>query len=123
MIADLEVEPDDQWMAVSDSTDDVWIYRLKDGALLRTLHHKAGSHLIDIEISPDKQHMLCSNLSWTGDYTPVWSTKTWKEVAKIGIPMTQARWDGPNKLSSTPGRQIRHRTNHLRPRASSHGTP
>jgi WD40 repeat protein len=103
MVFDIEVEPDDHWLAVSDDTDDVWIYSTKDGKLLRTLHHRRGSHLIDIEISPDKQHILCSNMSWTGDYTPVWSTKTWKEVAKLGIPMTQTVWDAPNSLEYAGG--------------------
>src|SRR5437016_933255 len=98
LIFDIEIEPDDQWMAVSDDTDDVWIYRIGDGKLLRTLHHKPGSHLIDIEISPDKGHILCSNTNWTGDYSPIWSTKTWKEVGRLGIPMTEKMWDGPNTI-------------------------
>ena len=102
-IYDIEIEPDDQWMAVSCSTDDVWIIRIADGKVLRTLHHRPGSHLVDIEISPDRTQMLCTNTSWEGDYTPVWSTKTWKEIAKIGIPMTQSFWDGPNGLEYAGG--------------------
>jgi hypothetical protein len=102
-ILDVEIEPNDQWLAVSDGTDDVWIYRISDGKLLRTLHHKPGSQLIDIEISPDQSHIVCTNTNWTGDYTPVWSTKTWKEVAKIGIPMTKTFWDGPSSLEYAAG--------------------
>ena len=102
-IVDIEIEPNDQWLAVSADTDDVWIYRISDGKLLKTLHHRPGSHLSDIEISPDKGHIVCTNLSYAGDYTPVWSTKSWREVAKIGIPMSNTFWDTPNGLEYAAG--------------------
>ncbi len=102
-VVDIEIEPNDKWLAVSAATDDVWIYRISDGKLLRTLHHKPGSHLVDIEISPDKGHIVCSNVSYEGDYTPVWSTKSWHEVAKIGIPMTKSFWDTPGNLEYAAG--------------------
>jgi WD40 repeat protein len=93
-IYDVEVAPNDEWMAVSASSDDIWIYSL-DGKLLRTLHHKKGSHLVDIEISPDGQSMVCTNQSLEGDYCPVWSTETWKETAKVGTWVTPTFCNAP----------------------------
>src|SRR5689334_18739282 len=78
-IYDIEVAPNDQWMAVSNSSDNIWIYTLQ-GKLLRTLHHKKGSHLVDIEISPNGKLLVCNNMDYAGGYGPLWSTSTWKEV-------------------------------------------
>jgi WD40 repeat protein len=93
MIYDIEVVPGDQWMAVTDSSDNIWIYSLQ-GKLLHTLHHKAASHLVDVEISPDGKTLACSNQN-DGDVCPVWSTTTWKEIAGVGTPVTRGFFDPP----------------------------
>jgi len=97
IIYDIEIAPNDQWMAVSCSTDDIWIYTLS-GKLLRTLHHKSGSHLVDIEISPDGRFLACSNPNQIGDYCPVWSTSTWKEVAHVGVPVNPTFYNSPGGI-------------------------
>lgn len=102
MIYDVEFAPSDQWMAVSDSSDNIWIYDLQ-GKLLRTLHHKTGSHFVDIEISPDGKYLVATNQSFTGDYCPVWSTATWKEVSKIGVWATKNFCDPPASIEFAGG--------------------
>ena len=101
-IVDIEIAPSDQWMAVSAATNDIWIYDLK-GNLIRTLHHKAGAHLTDIEISPDGKTIACANLNYNGDYCPVWSTNSWKEIAKVGNWITKSFCDPPNSIEYTSG--------------------
>ena len=92
VIYDIEIAPNDQWMAISNSSDNVWIYTLQ-GKLLRTLHHKSGSHLVDIEISPNGKFLACTNVNFNGDYSPVWSTSSWKEISKLGIWATKSFCD------------------------------
>jgi WD40 repeat protein len=97
VVYDIEIAPDDQWMAVTNSTDDIYIFSL-GGKLLHTLHHKTGSHLVDIEISPDGNYLACSNLNFIGDYCPMWSTRTWKENVKIGVWNTRSYCDFPSGI-------------------------
>ena len=102
LIYDIEIAPGDKWMAVSTSSDNIWIYTLQ-GKLIRTLHHKKGSHLVDIEISPDGKYLACSNQNYSGDYCPVWSTSTWKEISKVGIWITKSFCDPPSSIEFAGG--------------------
>jgi hypothetical protein len=101
-IYDIEVAPNDQWMAVTASSDDIWIYTLQ-GKLLRTLHHKPGSHLVDVEIAADGKSIVCTNPNTTGDWCPVWSTSLWKETAKVGIPVNPTFYNSPNSIEFAGG--------------------
>lgn len=97
-ILDIAVAPDDKWLAVSNGTDNVWIYSIADGKLLRTLRHKPGSHLVDLEISPDGRRMVCTNRSYSGDVTPIWDTKTWKECGRIAAWISKGFADPSNGI-------------------------
>ncbi|MEA2554450.1 MAG: Eukaryotic translation initiation factor eIF2A [Fimbriimonadaceae bacterium] len=98
LIHDIAISPDDKWFAVTAATNDIWIYDAKNGTLLRTLHHKPGSTLIDIEISPDGQHLVCTNNVYSGAYAPIWSTRTWKETGRLAIWVTKSFADPPNTV-------------------------
>lgn len=95
-ILDILISPDDAWLAVTNGTDNVWIYAVKDGKLLRTLHHKAGSHLVDLEISPDGKRMVCTNRNFEGDVSPIWDTQTWKEYGRIAAWISKGFADPAN---------------------------
>lgn len=97
-VYDIEVSPDDRWMAVTNATDRIWIYSVPDAKLLHTLKHKPGSHLVDVEIAPDGKSLVCSNTDFNGGYAPVWSTSTWQEIGKIAVWMTKGFADSPNGI-------------------------
>jgi len=96
-IVDIEIAPNDQWMAVTTASDNIYIYTF-EGKLLQTLHHRKGSALIDVEISDDGSLIACSNADKTTAPAPVWSTKTWKEVTHFGLYYSKTKCDPPSGI-------------------------
>lgn len=95
-ITDILVSTDDTWIAVTNATNNIYIFSAADGRLLRTLHHSANAHLIDLEVPPDGKTLLCSNRDYGGGASPIWSTTTWKQTGKIGAQITRSFADPGN---------------------------